>query len=145
MTTTAGSTNAPPRGQLFQEYLRHDPFWMLIACMLVNLTCWEQAEPAFLWMRRTASDPINLAVAEPEDLHDALRPLGLWRRRAVILPRFARAWLRRRPVSYDDVMRLPGCGKYAADSWAIFVEGRSDVEPRDGKLNWYMDRQRETA
>lgn len=142
---TAGSTDAPPRGRLFQEYLWRQPFWMLVACQLVNLTTWEQAEPAFLWIRRTARRPIGLAVAGPTDLHDVLRPLGLWRRRAIILPRFARAWLQRRPVSYDDVMRLPGCGKYAADSWAIFVEGRSDVEPRDGKLNWYLDRQRETA
>ena len=61
------------------------------------------------------AQPLDLAGAEPEDLHDALRPLGLWRRRSIILPRFARAWLRRRPVTYDDVMRLPGCGKYAAD------------------------------
>jgi hypothetical protein len=38
---------------------------------------------------------------------------------------------------------MPGCGKYAADSWAVFVEGRTDVEPDDGKLNWYIDRRRQ--
>ncbi|KKK75781.1 hypothetical protein LCGC14_2870280 [marine sediment metagenome] len=38
---------------------------------------------------------------------------------------------------------LPGCGKYAADSWAIFMEGRLDVEPNDGKLNWYLDKERQ--
>jgi len=52
----------------------------------------------------------------------------------------AKAWLQGRPTCYDDVLKFPGCGKYAADSWAIFVEGRTDVEPSDGKLNWYLDK-----
>ncbi len=136
------STAEPPEGRLFQERLHHSPFWMLVACQLVNLTTWRQAEPAFRWVLARHLTPGNLAAAEPGALHDALRPLGLWRRRAIILPRFARAWLQEEPRRYDDVMGMPGCGKYAADSWAIFVEGRSDVEPRDGKLNWYVDRQR---
>ena len=136
-------TAEPADGALFQERLRYSPFWMLVACQLVNRTTWGQAEPAFrhiLARHLTAGD---LASARPEDLHDALRPLGLWRRRAIVLPRFARAWLRRRPTCYDEVMDMPGCGKYAADSWAIFVEGRSDVEPDDGKLEWYLDRRRQ--
>ena len=84
--------------------------------------------------------PQNLAMAEPERLQRPLRPLGLFKRRAIILPRFANAWLLARPRTYDDVMQMPGCGKYAADSWAIFVEDRVDVEPKDGKLNWYLER-----
>lgn len=84
-----------------------------------------------------------LAAADPSDRHDAMRPLGLWRRRSVTLVRFARAWLQGAPRRYDDVLSLPGCGKYTADSGALFVEGRSDVEPSDGKLNWYVDRKRQ--
>lgn len=116
---------------------------MLVACQLVNQTTWEQARPAFLWLRRTTGGSIlRVALAEPEQLHCALRPLGLWRQRSIVIPRFARAWLQGRPGTYDEVMGMPGCGKYAADSWAIFVEGRLDVEPADGKLNWYIDRMR---
>lgn len=36
------------------------------------------------------------------------------------------------------MLRLSGCGRYASDSWAIFVEERRDVEPTDGKLKWYL-------
>ncbi len=132
----------PPEGRLFQERLYHSPFWMLVACQLVNLTTWRQAEPAFRWLLASHVSPRLLALARPEQLHDALRPLGLWRRRATNLIGFARAWLRGEPRCYDDVLALPGCGKYAADSWAIFVDGRTDVRPDDGKLNWYMDRKR---
>lgn len=131
--------SAPPRGRLFQETLCRRPFWMLVACQLVNQTTWEQARPALreLMRRRTIR---TLATTRPQHLHDLMRPLGLWRRRSIILPRMADTWLRGRPGGYDDVLRFPGCGKYAADSWAIFIEGRLDVEPRDGKLNWYLDR-----
>lgn len=140
---TAGSTDAPPEGRLFQERLHYNPFWMLVACQLVNLTTWRQAEPAFQWLVATYLTAERLATAEPDDLHDAMRPLGLWRRRSITLVTFARAWRRRRPVDYDGVLAMPGCGKYAADSWAIFVEQRFDVEPDDGKLTWYLDRRRQ--
>ena len=123
-------SSAPPDGVLFQEWI-DDPFWMLVACQLVNLTTWRQARPAFEWIRETAVEPLNLSLADPPDLEDVLRPLGLWRRRAVMLPRFAGAWLRGRPETAEDVIRMPGCGRYAADSWAIFVERRFDVEPDD--------------
>ena len=133
----------PPEGRLFQERLKHNPFWMLVACQLVNLTSWKQAEPAFQWLLARYLIPETLAAADPADLHDVLRPLGLWRRRSIMLIRFAHAWSRRRPRSYDDVLDMPGCGKYSADSWAIFVEQRFDVQPKDSKLNWYLDRRQE--
>ncbi len=115
---------------------------MLVACSLVNQTTWEQARSALdeIMRRHTIR---SLARARPRQLHRVLKPLGLWRRRAIALPRMADAWLLGRPKCYDDVLAMPGCGKYAADSWAIFMEGRLDVEPNDGKLNWYIDRERQ--
>ena len=140
-----GSSSAPPEGRLFQERLRFNPFWMIVACQLVNLTTWKQAEPTFRWLLATYLTPTVLADAAPDDLHEAMKPLGLWRRRSIMLIRFAHAWSQERPGCYDDVLKLPGCGKYAADSWAIFVEQRLDVQPKDGKLGWYIDRMKETV
>lgn len=117
---------------------------MLVACSLVNLTTWDQADPALSWLRARYVVPRVLAVARPEDMHDALRPLGLWRRRSITLTRMAQAWVLRPPQTAQEVLALPGCGKYAADSWAIFQEGRSDVQPTDGKLLWHLS-QMETA
>ncbi|KFH18458.1 hypothetical protein IB60_17295 [Brucella abortus LMN1] len=118
---------------------------MLVACQLVNLTTWEQARPAFRVILSRHLTPGGLAGADPATLEEPLRPLGLWRRRAVTLPRFGSAWLQAAPRCYDDVMGMPGCGKYAADSWAIFVAGDLDVEPSDGKLNWYLERLRQES
>ena len=133
---------APPRGHLFQERLKYNPFWMIVGCQLVNLTHWEAAEPVLQHLIRTYTVPDKLACTRPEELFHCLRPLGLWRRRATMLPRFADAWLQGRPRDSKDIMKLPGCGKYAGDSWAIFMEGRLDVEPNDGKLGWYLEKMR---
>lgn len=112
---------------------------MLVACSLVNLTTWEQARPALREVMRRHTIR-SLAEADPASLEDVLRPLGLWRTRAKRLPLMASAWLRRRPACAKDVYEMPGCGRYAADSWAIFLDGRTDVRPDDGKLTWYMER-----
>lgn len=131
----------PEAGELFQERLRETPFWMLVACSLVNLTTWRQARPALDRLMADYPTPEALSRARPDDLHDALRPLGLWRRRAVSLVRLAARWLEVDPA-HVKIESLPGCGKYAADSWAIFVEGRTDVDPTDGKLTWYLQQLR---
>lgn len=117
-----------------------DPFWMLVACQLVNLTTWRQAKPVLWWLRHEYADEWGLAKARSADLRRMLRPLGLWRRRARTLVAMARAWTTSPPLTAEDVMRLPGCGRYAADSWAIFVEGRRDVSPSDRRLRWYLER-----
>lgn len=133
----------PADGALFQERLRETPFWMLVACSLVNLTIWSQAQPALADLMLLYPSPKELAGARVEDLEGILRPLGLWKRRAVSLSRLAQEWLRVGPPgSTIQVAQLPGCGKYAADSWAIFVEGRTDVDPTDGKLSWYLNQLR---
>lgn len=112
---------------------------MLVACSLVNLTNWETAEPVHTALAAGYTVE-EIAGSEPERFHDLLRPLGLWNRRSLSLVRLARAWLQAPPANAGDVAKLPGCGKYASDSWAIFVEGRTDVDPTDGKLNWYLQK-----
>lgn len=124
---------------MFQEDLLAQPYWMLVACSLVNLTNWETARPvhAGLMADYTVGE---IAALDPEDLHERLQPLGLWRRRSASLVKLACAWLERPPSTAADVLKLPGCGRYASDSWAIFIDGRTDVDPTDGKLTWYLAR-----
>lgn len=134
--------NAPKRGILFQEYLKAEPFWLLVACQLVNLTTFDQAEPALKWLM-SRYDVYTLGCASEEDLHAVLKPLGLWRRRSRTLIAFAHRRRTMEPRTRQDVLKLPGCGKYAADSWAIFIENDYCVKPDDGKLNWYLANMKE--
>lgn len=136
---TKAKARAPRTGKLFQEDLLTNPFWMLVACQLVNLTNWDQARPVLEEIRRRWPSPYRIITADPDKLQELLRPLGLYRRRTSSLRALARHWVDNRPSSRQDVLRLPGCGPYAADSWAIFVEGRRDVTVTDGKLAWYLE------
>lgn len=135
--------SAPRDGLLFQERLRPHPFWMMVACSLVNLTTWEQAKPAFAALQTMYPTPDDLSRALEEDLHPFMRPLGLWRRRSLSIIKLAKMWAEQGPPADAlAVKKYPGLGQYASDSWAIFVDGRTDVLPNDGKLNWYMERLR---
>lgn len=112
---------------------------MLVACCLVNRATWEVAEPVLKEIKRRWPSVHAVGfVATPEELAEVIRPLGFQNGRASSINTMARQYWFRRPRTAADVLKLRGCGKYAADSWAIFVDGNLTVEPSDGKLNWYL-------
>lgn len=117
-----------------QERTRGDPWRCLVVCVLLNRTRGSVAEP-YLWeLFRRWPNASNLAVADEDEVADLLRPLGLQRRRASILVRLSRGY-----VAGDPVESLPGVGRYALDSWALFVEERRDVEPDDRVLRRFVE------
>lgn len=129
--------------KLFQETWRRRPFWMLVGCVLVNRATWAKAEHAHKVIMEMWPTPRHLRDADPVDLANVVRPLGFQNRRTSSLINLAEHWCAKgRPFHVIEPGELPGCGKYAADSWAIFVIGRRDVTPTDKKLKEYMERQR---
>ena len=133
---------------LFQETLKHEPFWFLVACHLVNRAKWIVAERILGEIRERWPTSYWLSVADVDEVGEVVRPLGFQTRRAVLLVRLAEEWQRlyvfehRRVRTAKEVMRLPGCDEHAADSFAIFVEGRRDVLPMDGALLEYLNRRK---
>lgn len=135
---------APDSGRLFQQELASDPFWMLVACILINRTHWRQVKPVLERLRATCKDARGLVRAPIEDVLEAVKPLGLHNRRASVLRRFALDWTDQAPRTGEDVMKMTGCGEYAAQSWMIFVEHRLPRMDRvtDNKLMWYVNQVR---
>jgi methyl-CpG-binding domain protein 4 len=125
---------------MFQERFRLDPFWMLVGCILVNRASWSQAEASHEELRRRWPTPFDLAAASPPDVEPVVAQVGFGRQRAARLVRFARDWCLHRPEDAGEVLRMHGCGRYAADSWAIFVEGRTDLTPSDHHLAAYLEK-----
>ena len=41
---------------------------------------------------------------------------------------------------FSDVKELPGVGRYASDSWEIFVNNNYSLEVTDKKLKMYLER-----
>lgn len=80
-----------------------------------------------------APTPCGLLKVQDGKLEDLLRPLGLQNRRAALLRRLTLDYIEGKPPHLCH-----GVGQYALDAWAIFVEGRTDVEPSDHFLRPYL-------
>ncbi|KAI4313283.1 hypothetical protein L6164_026274 [Bauhinia variegata] len=138
------NTWKPPRSEfsLLQEDHAHDPWRVLVICMLLNRTTGLQA-------RRVISDLFNLCPdaktctqVATEDIEKIIKSLGLQRKRARMLQRFSGEYL---DENWTYVTQLHGVGKYAADAYAIFCTGKWDrVKPSDHMLNYYWQFLRNT-
>jgi hypothetical protein len=129
---------------LFQEELRELglPGWewrMLVMCKLVNLATARIALRVAVPLFENFGSPEEMGACEGDPVRmgllvDVLRPLGLQRRRAAALSKMS--------GEYANGIRPPdlfGCGKYANDSWTMFVEGELAEDVKDGKLRLYVD------
>lgn len=113
---------------------------MLVTCILINRTHWRQVKPVLEQLRARCEGAFGLRFMPIEELLQILRPLGFYNRRASVLRRFCQAWMEHEPEHFQDVLRMPGCGEYAAQSFQIFVQGqRPDGEVTDHKLQWYLE------
>ncbi|KAL2474309.1 DNA glycosylase superfamily protein [Abeliophyllum distichum] len=113
----------PPRSpyNLLQEDHAFDPWRVLVICILLNVTTGRQ----------------SATVVDKEDIEKVIRSLGLFRKRAVGIQHFSRAYLEEK---WTHVTQLPGIGKYAADAYAIFCTGKWDlVRPWDHMLIKYWE------
>ncbi|PQM35587.1 glutamic acid-rich protein isoform X1 [Prunus yedoensis var. nudiflora] len=136
---TPDNTWIPPRSEygLMQEDHFHDPWRVLVICMLLNQTTGLQA-------RRVISDLFTLCPnakaateAATEDIEKVIKSLGLQKKRAVMIQRLSREYLEE---SWSYVTDLHGVGKYAADAYAIFCTGKWErVKPTDHMLNYYWE------
>ena len=120
---------------LIQEDLCDRPWRMLIACIMLNLTNIKQVRPIIWKFFEEYPDEVAAARADKETLATMLQPLGLHNRRAGSIIKFSTAYA---TGGWTDVLKLPGIGKYAADSYEIFVVGNLDVRPTDSKLKLYL-------
>lgn len=126
-------------GLLLQEVLvvqPDGPWRVLVGCCLLNKTSRKQADRVWPELFLRWPSPSAMASADAADLEELLRPLGFGRVRAKRLVEMSSAYA---AGSWSDVVQLPGVGKYASDSWKIFVEGdRSSVDPDDKELKRYL-------
>lgn len=118
-----------------------DPFWLLAACVLLNRTPGYRAEPVLYEILDRWPTPDDLRRAPTPDLEETVGRLGFGERRARLLRLLAGTWRR---AGYDTLppagipvsglSTLPAVGRYAVDSWRLFVLGDPDVDPDDPVL-----------
>ncbi|PON79501.1 DNA-3-methyladenine glycosylase I [Parasponia andersonii] len=131
------NTWKPPRSQLglLQEDHLHDPWRVLLICMLLNRTTGLQAQKIISELFTLCPNAKAATEVASEEIEKIIQPLGLQRKRAVMIQRFSQEYLEE---SWTHVTQLHGIGKYAADAYAIFCTGKWDrVKPTDHMLNYY--------
>jgi A/G-specific adenine glycosylase len=71
----------------------------------------------------------SLSAAKQRDLQATLRPLGLWRRRAISMSAFAKEMANRRgrfPKTRQSLEQIPAVGQYVANAILLFSHGRAE-------------------
>jgi len=106
--------------------------------MMLNLTSRVQVRPIIDRLFERFPNAERMAAAG-QDLEEMIRPCGLSERRARLLRMMSADYLRAEVLSHGHVQRLAGCGRYAADSFAIFCQGDLTVRPTDRVLAEYVE------
>ncbi|KAI0259372.1 DNA glycosylase [Gloeopeniophorella convolvens] len=139
------------------ECVADDPWKLLVSVMLLNKTAGRIAVPVFWAVIQRWPTPDSLAHADPAQLENCIRCLGLQSIRAKRLISLSTAYMsspeesedsahqwRKPPSQYPhhtQVSHLPGSGPYALDSYRIYCGGPDawrGVVPADKELIRYL-------
>lgn len=123
--------------RMIQEIYRNEPWKMLIGCIMLNQTSNKQVRPVIKEFFEKWPNPISVLKAKTEDMVAVLRPLGFYNVRADRIKHFSDDWIHK--VGWKKVSELRGIGKYAEDSYEIFINGNKNVNPTDKVLIRYLD------
>jgi hypothetical protein len=116
---------------------RHYPWRVMVTCALLNQTHGRQVRPIIVKFWSLLPDPLSVLHVHKHietAVRDLIRPLGFGTKR----------WTTIQRMTTDYVLgTLPekcfGCGKYCRDAVALFVHGRTDVQPDDTWLRPYLE------
>jgi methyl-CpG-binding domain protein 4 len=80
--------------------------------------------------------PQSILNANPDEIRDHIRPLAFNNRRTQTIIRFSREYIEK---TFNRASELYGIGKYADDSYEIFIRGNTNVNPTDKILIRYLN------
>ena len=121
---------------IIQQEFQHDPWKMLVGCIMLNQTHNRQVREVIYDFFEKYPNPQSIDESSREDIVERLRPLGFYNRRANTIIRFTNEYITKQ---FKHISELYGIGKYASDSYEIFIKGNTNVEPTDKILLRYLD------
>ena len=119
---------------LLQEIYQQDGWKMLTCCMLLNLTNRKQVDTIRDELFSKYPTPKDMMNANQSELAELLKPLGLYNRRAKSLKKMSEGYVK----GFISVDELYGIGQYAKDSWEIFQNSNTNINPTDKVLLAYL-------
>lgn len=121
--------------RLIQEIYADSPWRMLIGCIMLNQTTSKQVYKIHEEFFRRYPDAAEAERADPNEMSELLAPLGLKNNRTKTIRRFSSDWIN---LDWKNPIELFGIGKYASDSYEIFIKKNLNVEPTDKVLLKYL-------
>jgi methyl-CpG-binding domain protein 4 len=121
---------------IIQQEFQHDPWKMLVGCIMLNQTHNRQVREVIYDFFEKYPNPQSINESDREDIVERLRPLGFYNRRANTILRFTHEYINKQ---FENISELYGIGKYASDSYEIFINGNTNVEPTDKILRRYLN------
>ena len=122
---------------IIQQEFQHDPWKMLVGCIMLNQTHNRQVRRVIYDFFEKYPNPESINEDAIPDITERLRPLGFYNRRASTILRFSREYINKEN-DQRNISDLYGIGKYAMDSYEIFINGNTNVEPTDKILRRYL-------
>ncbi len=121
---------------IIQEEFQHNPFQMLIGCIMLNQTSNKNVRQVIYDFFDRWPTPQAVINADPDEIREMIRPLGFYNIRTNRIQQFAREYIEKR---FESASELYGIGKYANDSYEIFIRGNRNVQPTDHILIAYLN------
>jgi adenine-specific DNA glycosylase len=120
---------------------------VVIGCMMLNQTTRKQVDQIWPKFFCYWPDPVSVidtrgVWTEETRMYAVIHKLGFGQLRMRRFQRFSDEWLRYcidHKTIPESIIDMYGCGKYAEDSYQLFVKGDWDVQPTDKELIRYME------
>lgn len=126
-------------GVIIQETLKKEPWKLLCACILLNQTNRKQVDQIIDKLFERFGFPTAMAMGNENEIAAIIKPCGMQHKKARYLKKFSwQFW----HMEWTEPSQLYGIGKYAEDSYEIFVRRNLDVEPDDKELKKFIKRKR---
>lgn len=121
--------------RLIQHDYLDDPWKMLVCCILLNQTTNQQVRKVLDPLFELMPNPEACVSVDPLKISEIIKPTGFYNIKASRIQKLSQRWIE----GFSDPRDLPGVGKYAMESWDIFVNKKTDFTPSDKKLKMYLD------
>ena len=121
--------------RLIQHDYLDDPWKMLVCCILLNQTTNQQVRKVLDPLFELMPTPESCVSVDPLKISEIIKPTGFYNIKAARIQKLSQKWIE----GFEDPRELPGVGKYAMESWDIFVNKKTDFTPSDKKLKMYLD------
>jgi methyl-CpG-binding domain protein 4 len=121
---------------IIQQEFAHNPFQLLIGCIMLNQTSNKHVRKVIYEFFRRWPSPQSVIDADDTEIRDLIRPLGFYNIRTARIKKFSHEYINKK---FTKAKELHGIGKYADDSYEIFIKGNTNVQPTDKILIRYLN------